>query len=71
MRDLILHAVRALRGTAQEKISSANVSVGFVGKDVSFTVLEDDDVAEYVDVIVAEEEAENQEAGAMVEDAHE
>eukprot|EP00933_Yihiella_yeosuensis_P050355 TRINITY_DN48161_c0_g1_i1.p1 TRINITY_DN48161_c0_g1~~TRINITY_DN48161_c0_g1_i1.p1 ORF type:complete len:255 (+),score=48.91 TRINITY_DN48161_c0_g1_i1:23-787(+) len=71
LRDVILHAVRALRGTAQEKISSANISVGYVGKDVSFTVLEDEDVEEYVNIVVAEEEAEEEGGAAMVEDAQE
>jgi len=48
LNDLIVHAVRALKGAAQTKLTSSNVSIGFVGKNTKFTVLVDDDVAQYV-----------------------
>lgn len=48
--ELIMHALEALKTTQQgARLTSRNVVVGFVGKDVPFTLLEDDDVKSYVD----------------------
>jgi len=47
--ELVMHALISLKGAATEKLTSRNVSVGFVGKDRTFTVLEDEDIKSYVD----------------------
>jgi len=48
--DLIMHALEALKTTLQGgKITSRNVSVGYVSKNQSFTILEDDAIKPFVD----------------------
>jgi len=71
LRELVLHAVRSLKGASQEKLSQDNVQVAYVGKDTVFTTLEDDAVREYIDIIIQEDiDAEAAAApAAMVEDA--
>lgn len=71
LREAVLHAVRSLKGAAQDKLTAEGLQIAYVGKDTVFTVLEDDDVREYVDAIAQEDldaEAAAQPA-AMVEDA--
>jgi len=48
--ELIMHALTALKATQQgARITSRNVSIGYVGKNTPFVVLEDDDTKPYVD----------------------
>jgi len=51
--DLIRHALRALRDTLPNEIelSTKNVSVAIVGKDLPFTIYNDDNVKPYLDSI--------------------
>jgi len=47
--ELIKHALTALKGTSQTgSLTSKNCAVGYLGKNKSFTVLEDDDIKDYV-----------------------
>lgn len=46
--DLIQHVLIALKSSSQKKLTSRNVSIGIVGLDRKFTVLEGDDVRPYV-----------------------
>jgi len=57
--DLIRHALRALRDTLPNEIelSTKNVSVSIVGKDVPFTVYNDDHVKPYLDSIESDARA--------------
>lgn len=56
LRALILHALRAIKGASQDKLTEKNVTVGYVGKGVPFTILEDEEMKEYVDEVTAEDE---------------
>lgn len=51
LEALIQHALIALKGAAQDKLTSRNVSVGFVGRNQAFRTLDDDDVKPYVDKV--------------------
>ena len=54
--DLIIHALNALKGVSQnEKLTSKNVAIAYVGRDLPFTVLEDDGVKPYVDKLVQDD----------------
>jgi 20S proteasome subunit alpha 6 len=57
--DLIRHALRALRDTLPNEIelSTKNVSVSIVGKDMPFTVYNDDHVKPYLDSIESDARA--------------
>lgn len=57
--DLIRHALRALRDTLPNEIelSTKNVSVSIVGKDMPFTVYNDDNVKPYLDSIESDARA--------------
>ena len=59
MDDLIRHALRALRDTLPNEIelSTKNVSVSIVGKDLPFTVYNDDNVKPYLDSIESDARA--------------
>jgi len=54
--DLIRAALNALKGSASDGLTSANAVVGFVGKNTSFTILENDAIREYVSAVNDEEE---------------
>jgi 20S proteasome alpha/beta subunit len=51
--ELIAHALRALRDCLPNdtELTTKNVSVGYVGRDVEFTMKDDDDVEEYLKVL--------------------
>jgi len=57
--ELIRHALRALRDTLPNEIelSTKNVSVAIVGKDMPFTVYNDDSVKPYLDSIESDARA--------------
>jgi len=54
--ELIRHALLALKGTAVKRLTSKNVTVAFVGKDVPFACFEDDDVRPFLEGVVVEGE---------------
>jgi len=56
--DLVKHGLKALAATLGDgaELSKANVTVALVGAEGSFVVLEDDDVAPYVDLVKREED---------------
>lgn len=54
--ELIKHALTSLKGVAPKGLTSANVTLAFVGKDVPFQVLEDDDVRPYLEGVMDEAE---------------
>ena len=48
-QDLVKHAVKALRASAQEiELTEHNVSIGIVGKDVDFRLLKQEELREYI-----------------------
>jgi len=54
--ELIKHSLLALKGTAQSPLTFKNCSVAIVGKDKSFSVIEDDDIKSYVSQVTADDE---------------
>jgi 20S proteasome subunit alpha 6 len=50
---LIVHGIRSIRDTLQQDktITTANVTVGFVGKDYKFTILEGESLQKYIDLL--------------------
>jgi 20S proteasome alpha/beta subunit len=56
--QLIMHALEAIKSSSVQKISALNVCVGVVGPDQRFHVLENDDIAQYVDQLVQDEQDE-------------
>ena len=50
--ELIAHALRALRDCRPNdtELTTKNVSVGYVGRDVEFTMKDDEEVEEYLKV---------------------
>ncbi|KAJ3029129.1 UNVERIFIED_CONTAM: hypothetical protein HDU68_000084, partial [Siphonaria sp. JEL0065] len=54
--DLIVHGLRALRDTLQQdkELSASNCSVGYVGKDEKWTVLEGESLQRHLDILNAE-----------------
>lgn len=54
--ELLNHGLNALKSVSAKGLTSKNVTVAFVGKDVPFTVLEDDDVRPFLAGIMDEEE---------------
>lgn len=49
--ELIIHALHALKGASQIKLTSRNVSVACVGKDTAFTILSEDELRPYVGTV--------------------
>ena len=51
--ELVAHALRALRDCLPNdtELTTKNVSVAYVGRDVDFTMKDDEDVEEYLKVI--------------------
>ncbi|KAL6045472.1 hypothetical protein STEG23_004013, partial [Scotinomys teguina] len=49
--ELVKHGLRALRETlpAEQDLTTKNVSIGIVGKDLEFTIYDDDDVSPFLD----------------------
>ncbi len=62
LKELLISAVRALKGASQDKLTTSNVCLAYVGKGAKFTLLEDDATSEYVDA-VADEAADAARAG--------
>jgi len=46
--ELLKHALMALKGTSTTSLTSRNCTVAYVGREKSFTVLEDDQIKQYV-----------------------
>ena len=55
------HVLQALKGASQKKLTSRNVSVGFVGKDAEFRILEGDDIKAYVNAVTQEDDEDEEE----------
>lgn len=57
--ELIKHALRALRDTLPNEIelTTKNCSLGIVGKDVSFSIFDDDKIKPYLDAIEGDQRA--------------
>uniref|UniRef100_A0A3B4BBI3 Uncharacterized protein n=1 Tax=Periophthalmus magnuspinnatus TaxID=409849 RepID=A0A3B4BBI3_9GOBI len=51
LNELVQHGLRALRETlpAEQDLTTKNVSIGIVGKDLEFTIYDDDDVAPFLE----------------------
>uniref|UniRef100_A0A8B9E9F8 Proteasome subunit alpha type n=1 Tax=Anser cygnoides TaxID=8845 RepID=A0A8B9E9F8_ANSCY len=51
LNELVKHGLRALRETlpAEQDLTTKNVSIGIVGKDMEFTIYDDDDVAPFLE----------------------
>jgi len=54
--QLIIHALTAIKGASQKKLTSRNVVVGFVGIDKKFTILEGDSIRNYVGTVTNEDD---------------
>lgn len=54
--DLVKHCLTALKGASQKKLTSRNVSVGFVGADAEFRILEGDAIKAYVNAVTNEDD---------------
>lgn len=54
--ELIRHILTALKGASTKKLTSRNVSVGIVGKDKEFTILEGEDIKAYVNAVTNEDD---------------
>ena len=59
--ELIKHVLTALKGASQKKLTSRNVSVGFVGVDSEFRILEGDDIKSYVNSVTNEDDEDEDE----------
>ena len=51
LNDLVQHGLRALRETlpTEQDLTTKNVSIGIVGKDMEFIIYDDDDVAPFLE----------------------
>ena len=54
--ELVKHCLTALKGASQKKLTSRNVSVGFVGADAEFRILEGDAIKAYVNAVTNEDD---------------
>lgn len=54
--ELVKHCLQALKGASQKKLTSRNVSVGFVGRDAEFRVLDGEDIRAYVAAVTQEDD---------------
>jgi 20S proteasome subunit alpha 6 len=59
--DLVRHVLHALKGASQKKLTSRNVSVGFVGADAEFRILEGDAIRAYVNAVTQEDDEDESE----------
>jgi 20S proteasome subunit alpha 6 len=59
LEELIKHGLRALRDTLPNEVelTTKNCSLAVVGKDLDFTIYEDDDIARYLALIEGEEKS--------------
>ena len=70
LEDLIKHVLHALKGASQKKLTSRNVSVGFVGADSEFRILEGEDIKKLVNEVTAsDDEDEDEEKDKAARDA--
>jgi len=53
--DLLKHALTALKGASQKPLTSRNCSVAFVGPDHKFTILEGNDIKNYVVAVTGDQ----------------
>ncbi len=68
LEELIEHAIRAIKASAQEKeINGDNVNVAFVGKDQNFRTVDKADIQAAIDKIVAEGQVPQQPEEMQVE----
>jgi len=54
--ELCKHALESLKGVAPKGLTSKNITLAFVGKDLPFTVLEDDAVRPHLEGVMDESE---------------
>lgn len=59
--ELIKHALTSLKGAATKGLNSKNITIAFVGKDLPFTVLEDDDVRPFLEGVMDDDDEEGEE----------
>ncbi|XP_064627609.1 proteasome subunit alpha type-1-like [Lineus longissimus] len=59
LEEMIKHGLRALRDTLPNEVdlTTKNCSLGFVGKDVNFTIYDNEEVAKYLAMIEGEEKS--------------
>ncbi|KAK7877707.1 hypothetical protein WMY93_031594 [Mugilogobius chulae] len=69
LNELVQHGLRALRETlpAEQDLTTKNVSIGIVGKEMEFTIYDDDDVAPFLEGL--EERPQRKVAPAAAEEA--
>ncbi|KAM5125152.1 proteasome subunit alpha type-1-like, partial [Mantella aurantiaca] len=67
LNELVKHGLRALRETlpAEQDLTTKNVSIGIVGKEMEFTIYDDDEVASFLEGL---EERPQRKVAAPVED---
>jgi len=53
---LIEHALHALKGASQKKLTSRNVEIGYVGPDTPFTIIEGDAIRSYVHTVTQQDD---------------
>lgn len=63
--ELIKHALLSLKATATKGLTSKNTTIAFVGKDQTFTVLEEDDVRPFLEGVMDDEEEKGDEDASM------
>lgn len=53
LEDLVKHGLQALRDTLQQdsELTTENTSIGIVGKDKEFEIIEGEDLKRYLDLI--------------------
>lgn len=65
LKMLILHALKSLHGTKGDNVElhKKNCSVGIVGEDMEFHLLEEDEIQPYLEELEEKEEDEDEEMG--------
>jgi 20S proteasome subunit alpha 6 len=69
--ELIKHALTAIKGASQKKLTSRNVSLGIVGVDKAFTILEGNSIRAYVGAVTNEDDEDEAEEKTSEEKASE
>lgn len=59
LEELIKHALTALKSTSQEKLTARGISLGYVGTNTPFTLLDDDDISPYLDEVQAGDDSDD------------
>lgn len=67
--NLIVHALKSLQGTTGDNVelTRKNCSIGIVGKDQAFTIIEDEQIQKYLDLIKPGDQAADQGTDQMEE----